>query len=287
MKQGIKLFFLIVSILSWGFICQEVITVGCSIAVIYLGMPCFIISSFIAILIPVKTEIKFYDTRLGGFAIWLSSIVVLIVILTAVDMFRNRSPILFSTKFYWEEGLDIEFREDGTFKAFNHDIMSTEVSYGKYVLQDSLIILKDRVQFGMEDLVNTLKISNSGVSFDMEIPWRIENGELWYEYLPVTEVDILNNTENIINSLHIKTYTTANISKVSVMPGETVSYKFDMKNPHVDGRYRLSYKMNNQVDEHRNFLNGYPLEMVEKIEFEEEGVNVNLITGLTFKLEYF
>jgi hypothetical protein len=59
-----------------------------------------------------------------------------------------------------------------------------------------------------------------------------------------------------------------------------------MKNPYVDGRYKLSYKIRDQLNEEINILDGYPLEMVNTIEFEDNGINLNLISGMTIKLNY-
>lgn len=286
MKQGTRIFFLILSLLSGGFIYLETITVGLGLVTLIIALPCFLVSSLIAILITTKTKINFIHKRLGGFIVWLTSITILIFILTASNKIRNLSPILFSTKFFWEEGLDIEFRKNGTFKALNHDLLSSQISYGKYVMKDSLIILKDNVKFGMENLSDTLIISNNGISFNMEKQWRINEGEMSFEYLPITEIHILNNTTNKIDSLSIKTYTKEKISVVSIEPKQIIKYKFDMKNPYVDGRYKLSYKIRDQLNEEINILDGYPLEMVNTIEFEDNGININLISGMTIKLNY-
>ncbi|MEE9438450.1 MAG: hypothetical protein V3V14_05575 [Saprospiraceae bacterium] len=241
----------------------------------------------IAIFITSESKIKFINKRLGGFIVWLSSIAILILVLTTINKIRNLSPILISSKFYWEEGLDIEFRKNGTYKALNHDMFGGEMSYGKYVLKDSLIILKDKVKFGLENLSDTLIISNKGISFIMEKEWRINDGVMSFVYLPISEIDIVNKTTNKIDSLSVKTYTKAQISVVSISPNQNIVYKFDMKNPHVNGKYKLSYKIGGQLYEHKNILDGYPLEMINTIEFEDNSINLNLISGITIKLNYF
>lgn len=284
MKQGIRIFFLLLSLIFGGLIYHEQITIGFGILSIYLGVPCFIISSLIAVLITTKTKIKFVNKRLGGFTVWLTTLTLLIFVLTVINKIRNLSTVLFSTKFYWEEGVDVEFRENQTFKAFNHHMLGGDITYGKYELVDSLIILKDKLKFGMENMNDTLKISNNGVSFNMDKPWRINEGVMSFQYLPITDVEIINNNENRIDSLFIKTYTKESIGIVSVEPKQNIKYKFDMKNPYVNGKYLLSYIMDGQINKHSNILDGYPLEAVESIKFEEESIDIKLIFGKTISI---
>jgi len=286
MKQGIRILFLIISLLSNGLIYHEQITVGFGILTFYVVIPCFIISSFIAVLIPIKSKIKFVNKRFGGFIIWLISMTLLICILFGIDKIRNLSPVLFSTKFYWEEGVDVEFRENRTFKALNHHILGGDITYGKYELLDSLIILNDKIKFGNENMNDTLKISNDGISFTMEKPWRINEGKMSFEYQPITELNIVNNTATRIDSLFIKTYTKDQISIVSVESNQKTKYKFDMKNPYVNGEYQLSFKIKDRLNQHTNFLKGYPLETVELIKFEEKSIKASLIFGKTLTINY-
>lgn len=288
MKQGTRIFFLILSLLSGGFVYYEMITLGYGIGIVsyFIALPCFVVSSLIAILITTKSKIKFIHKRLGGFMVWLILIAILISILTTINKLRNLSPVIVSTTFQWEEELDLEFRKNGTFKALNHDIMRSEISHGKYDLKNSLIILKDKVKFGSENLSDTLTISNTGISFKMDKEWRINEGEMLFEYLPATEVDIVNNTAHKIDSLSIQTWTRAKIKLVSIAPKQLFTYKFDMKNSHVNGRYKLAYRSKGQFIEKRNFLEGYPLEMVESIEFEENGITLNLFSGIKKNLNY-
>jgi len=120
----------------------------------------------------------------------------------------------------------------------------------------------------------------------MEKEWRINDGVMSFNYLPTTELDIINNTSNKIDSFSIKTYTKEKTSIVSIKPNQRNKYKFDIEKEYVNGRYILSYKIKDKLNEQRNFLNGYPLEMVNTIEFEDNNINLNLISGITIKLNY-
>jgi hypothetical protein len=156
-------------------------------------------------------------------------------------------------------------------------------TYGRYELKDSTIVLKDKLKFGMENMSDTLRVTKSGISFKMDVPWRISEGKMSFEYMPKTKIDIINNTENDIDSISIElSYTKQKVSTISVKPKQSITYNFDMKNPYVNGRYILTYKIkdqSNKKNEIRNLLYGYPLETVESIEFEEEYISLNLIFG--------
>lgn len=84
---------------------------------------------------------------------------------------------MYSTEYYWEEGIYLDFRENMTFKAINADFES-EISYGTYEVKDSLIILKDDVYFGMSKMKDTLVIQDEGIKFVLEKSWRVDSGIL-------------------------------------------------------------------------------------------------------------
>lgn len=107
-----------------------------------------------------------------------------------------------------------------------------------------------------------------------------------FEYRPITELNIVNTAENRIDSLFIKTYTKDQFSIVSVESNQKIKYKFDMKNPYVDGEYQLSFKIKGRLNQQTNFLKGYPLETVETIMFKNQKVDLNLIFGNTISIYY-
>ncbi len=287
MKQGIRIFFLILSLISGGIISYEIISETNSFITLLIALPCFIICSLVAIFITTKTKLKYIPKRLGGFIVWISSLIILTCIIYAHNKIRNLSPVVISTKFFSEEGLDIDFRKNGAFKALSQDMFSAKISYGRYILKDKLIILKDKVQFGMENLSDTLFINEKGIAFNMEKPWRVNSGLLRYKYIQKTNIEILNNTDFKIDSLSIIPNTSNNIRAVTVDPKETKRYKFRMKNEGFLVDYNMTYKINNQFNSHKRIMNGYPLEMVKTIEFNENHVTLNLISGYTIKLNHF
>ena len=81
------------------------------------------------------------------------------------------SPVIYAVEFYWDEVIYMDFRENGTFKARNEDLVGGSISYGNYKKVDSLLILMDEVKFGMSKLKDTLIIQNKGITFTLEKPW--------------------------------------------------------------------------------------------------------------------
>jgi hypothetical protein len=283
MRLAARIIFLILSLIFGGLIFQVKIELGFGLLTFYLFIPCFVISSLISVLITTKTKIRFIHKRFSGFFVWSISIISLFLILTVIHSLRNWSPVLISTKFYWEEGVDIEFRENRTYKAVNHDMFGGYLTYGRYELKDSTIVLKDKLKFGMENMSDTLRVSKSGISFTMDVPWRISEGKMSFEYMPKTKIDIINNIENDIDNISIElSYTKQNVRTSSVGSKQSITYDFDMENPYVNGNYIFTYKIRDQANkknEIRNILYGYPLETVESIRFEEEYISFNLIFG--------
>ncbi len=201
------------------------------------------------------------------------------------------SPILFSTEYYWEEGVNIEFRENGTFKAMNFSIMEGSVSYGKYDLQDSLIILRDKIKFGNSYMKDTLIARKNGIYFSLKEPWRIEEDTMAYKYSPKTTFQVLNKTDTTVDSLNVKlSYTEKNINYQSLEPGENIDYVFDMENPHVDGKYYLTFNTIHRDTNKKTFIDitrGYPLETVKSISLFDDSIVVELIFGKSITTELF
>jgi len=289
MKQIFRKFFLIISLFCGGYIFYEQITVGFDFNSIYTYF-FFFISSLFAILIPSRSNIQYVYEYLISTVIWITSIALVFGSISIIQKLQDLSPILFSTKFHFEEGLNIEFRKNGTYKALYYHLLGGDLSYGKFILQDSLILIKDELKFGGTRMNDTLVVSNKGIFFSLEKLERISEGSMLYEYTPKTELVIENNTDTKIDSISIKlSYTKEFVNLLSLKPGNKSKYKFDLKNPHVNGRYILTYKFKDQSNsftEIRNILNGYPLETVKTIQFEDSNIEIELIFGNTIRKKY-
>jgi len=141
------------------------------------SLPLGFLFSFISISIPTSTQLKYVSKKFTPLAIWFITLVFSCISFYLYDLFNNLSPVVYSSEYYWEEGIYLDFRENMTFKAINADFES-EISYGNYEIQDSFIILKDDVYFGMSKMKDTLVIQDEGIKFVLEKPWRVDSGIL-------------------------------------------------------------------------------------------------------------
>ncbi len=286
MKPYIRIFFLLLSVLSGGFAFYDYISLGfIEITSIFLFV-IFLFSSAITILIPANIKLRFLHKPLNSFKIWIIVMIFTFVIVYVIDKLQNLSPILFSTSFYWEEGVDVDFRKNGTFRAFNQHLLGGGISYGKYELKDSFIILQDKLKFGDSNMKDILVARKDGVYFRMEKPWRINEGVMSYKYEKENIFQMTNNTAYNIDSISLKlSYSNEESIFLNLEPGQQIDYVFKTKNS-VDGRYLLTYKIKDrstELKEFENILNGYPLGTVKSISFEDQNVIIKFIFGNTIK----
>ncbi len=273
---------LIVSIFFCGFLFYEYITIGNGLLSFIMFIALLVFSAF-AILIPTKTKIRYVHKYFTSFLIWLFSMGATMAIVFTYEKVRNLSPILFSTTYYYDAGVDIDFRKNRTFRAVNLDMVGGSVTYGKYELQDSLIILSNKIQFGNANMRDTLIAKSDGVYFSLEKPWKITEGIMWYKYLPKTTLPIWNKTNHSIDSLCLKELFSEGMENYqSLAPSQKVEYVFDMKNEEVDGDYFLRFNRLSQPSEKKEFwdiTNGYPLETVQSIHIYKDQIVLELIFG--------
>jgi hypothetical protein len=92
-----------------------------------------------------------------------------------IDKSRNNSEIIFRVKYFNEESLFIEFRENMTYKARESNMFDSDLIYGNYKMNDSILVLSNSVRFGKAKLNDTLTISDQGIKFKLESTWRNAN----------------------------------------------------------------------------------------------------------------
>lgn len=61
-------------------------------------------------------------------------------------------------------------------------MISGSISYGRYEVLDSLIIIKDDLYFGQSKMKDTLILTDKGIKFKLEEKWRIEEGIMSFDY---------------------------------------------------------------------------------------------------------
>lgn len=282
----VRIFFLIISLLSSGKIFYDSINTSFGISSIYL---CFILipCTLLCILIPTRIRFKRIPRNLSSFTIWLLCAIFVFGGIFLVHEFRNLSPTIFSTKFYWEEGLDIDFRENGTYKASHNNIMTSRISYGKYKIEDKNIILLDKMMFGMAYLKDTLSISGAGAFFTMEKPWRVSEGMMSFDYNNEANFKIINKTSFHLDSIQITpTYRKEPFPFNALKPGQDMDFQLKKEQNNSGGKYKMTYKAihgSSTLTKIKDLTNGYPLESIRSITFEEEYMNIDFVFGNTLK----
>lgn len=179
-KSVFRIIALVLSIMCSGFIFGEYITTGLGILSFYV-FPVFVVSSIFFIVIPSSKKFKYLHNRLSSFVIWIGYSILGFCLIFINQKSRDISPIKYAVEFFWEEGIYIEFRENGTFKAINEDMLSAKLSYGKYVQIDSKLILQDEVKFGLSTMNDTLIINQDGIAFTLDSLWRVREGTMRYK----------------------------------------------------------------------------------------------------------
>jgi hypothetical protein len=159
------LFFYSGSKLFYGYITD---TLGFGII---LQIPLAITSFFGALYIPSKTKYDYPDEIVSNYVQIVIGLMLLLPSIWLVDHLRNISPIKYACEYYNEDDLSIEFRENMTFKAIEEG-MGSDISYGRYIQHDSMIILQDEVILGMSVMNDTMIVTESGIKFKLKTPWR-------------------------------------------------------------------------------------------------------------------
>ncbi len=126
-------------------------------------VPAFILLSTFSILIPSKTSF-FNGKYSGSFMIWLFLMLFAVLIPTTYHALNNYSPVIYSTEYFSDDGMDFDFRENGTFRVRHTDLFSSSLQYGRYIQQESMIILKDKVKFRIRTIPDTLFIKDKGIA---------------------------------------------------------------------------------------------------------------------------
>lgn len=142
--------------------------------------PVFIVLSILTILIPSYYKVIYLNRFFSNFIRLFGALFIILSLVFIYDLARNSSPVIYSVKFFWEEEVDLEFRENNTFRARNSDMFSSSVTYGDYRRENDKIILLDNIKFGMSEMNDTLIINQKGIDFTLEKPWRISGGTLYY-----------------------------------------------------------------------------------------------------------
>ena len=149
---------------------------------ILIWLPITIVLFLLGLLIPSRTTFKYSRDVMSSLIQLLLGLSLVMTSIWLIDKSRNNSEIIFRVKYFNEESLFIEFRENMTYKARESNMFDSDLIYGNYKMNDSILVLSNSVRFGKAKLNDTLTISDQGIKFKLESTWRNANkGVLHYK----------------------------------------------------------------------------------------------------------
>ncbi|MFK8054846.1 MAG: hypothetical protein AB8F78_01900 [Saprospiraceae bacterium] len=150
-----------------------------------LVLPVFIDSSILAIVIPSERKFGKIHKYLSSLVYWIGAMGLSCAAIFTYNTLRNLSPVIYAVEFYWDVGIDMEFRENGTFKVLNSNMGGGFVSYGDYKIVGSTIILEDEVRWDNLKLNDTLQVTERGINFTLDKPHRdLSEGTMGFSVMP-------------------------------------------------------------------------------------------------------
>lgn len=166
-----------------GILFYQWLTVGIGIEGVLLK-PAFILLSVLGIIAYVQYDFSDNPKYIPGIAIWGLAMTLTFATLKTYNYLRNRSENILITKFYWDSGIDLYLRQNGSYKVVNTDWMSGYVSYGRYRIKENHIITNKNLNFGTVEMIDTLTLTSDSlhVYFRLNEEWKgISEGEMLIE----------------------------------------------------------------------------------------------------------
>ena len=139
---------------------------------ILIWLPTAILLFALALFTPSKTISKYSRDVMSNSIQLLIGLSLTITSIWLLNKSRNNSDVIFQVKYFNEASLYIEFRENMTFKARESNMFDSEIVYGNYEINDSILILSNAVRFGNAKLNDSLTINKQGIKFELESTYR-------------------------------------------------------------------------------------------------------------------
>ena len=139
----------------------------------------FIVLSLIVFVFPNDLPFFGLGRRFRGVAYW-----AILVLLTHCGVYSyylldNTSEDVLVAEFYWDAGIELHLRADGTYKALEKGLIGNELYYGRYRVEGDYLILEGTLHLGSSPLKDTLTYDSAFLHFQLEAPWkRINEGSM-------------------------------------------------------------------------------------------------------------
>ena len=110
----------------------------------------------------VSFKIPGQNRKMNGVKIWLIAMLLTCLTLFTYDFVKNISKSIFIAEIYWDGGIELHLRENGTYKSINYDLLFGIVKYGSYEIYEKGIIIEDELRLGTSIIKDTLIYDVSG-----------------------------------------------------------------------------------------------------------------------------
>jgi len=146
-------------------------TVGFGLEWVFM-VPLILGLGLVSAFLPPLVRLKWIDPLLQGLANWMILMAAGTFIIWAYVYIRDMPQTVLRGSYYWESGLDIEFRENGTYKAVNSGMGGASAHYGQYKAVGKHLITDHDLYLGIARLKDTLTLDSNGLYFELEEPYR-------------------------------------------------------------------------------------------------------------------
>jgi len=141
-------------------------------------LPLFVIVSLFAFFIPVGFAPLGIKKPFRGIANWAIFIFITWLLIYGHDYAMNRSKVVLFADYYWNSGIDLYLRKNGTYKAVKTGWTTDGPKYGKYRIDGNRIILEGDLYIGIARMNDTLIYDSKGLHFKLDSEWKGIHGDV-------------------------------------------------------------------------------------------------------------
>jgi hypothetical protein len=135
-------------------------------------LPIFCIVSLISWFLPVSFAPLGIRKPFRSMANWATLMLLVWCIEYGYNYAMNRSKVVLFADFYWDAGIDLYLRENGTYKVVERGWIADDLKYGKYRVDGNRIITDGGLYLGIARLNDTLMYDSTGLHFQLDIKWK-------------------------------------------------------------------------------------------------------------------
>ncbi len=165
-------------IVTGSFVFYYIITPAGGLGFYVFFLPIFGVVSLITWFLPVSFAPLGIRKPFRGMANWATLMLLVCCAEYGYHYGMNRSKVVFHADFYWDAGIDLYLRENGTYKAIEDVSIGGDLKYGKYRIDGNRIILEGDLYIGNARMNDTLIYDSKGLHFKLDSEWKGIHGDV-------------------------------------------------------------------------------------------------------------